>query len=137
MRTENGYYIFDKGTDELSSHHFKLGEFECQCVYPECKDQRISLELLSKLEAMRVAFGQPITITSGYRCEKHQKDMAELGFQTAKNSQHCLGNAADIQAKLMTPLLSEAKNHFKAIGIASRFLHVDLRSDKERRWYYK
>jgi zinc D-Ala-D-Ala carboxypeptidase len=54
------------------------------------------LSLLCKaiLEPLRTALGEPIHITSGYRCEKVNKKIGG-----AKNSQHVLGQAVDIHVK--------------------------------------
>ena len=45
------------------------------------------------LEPLRVHYGRPIIITSGYRCEKLNKAVGG-----SKTSQHCLGMAADIRS---------------------------------------
>lgn len=46
------------------------------------------------LDPVRAAFGKPIKVNGGYRCEKHNKEVGG-----AKNSQHLLGQAADIAAE--------------------------------------
>lgn len=46
------------------------------------------------LEPLRIAIAEPIIVTSGYRCEKINKLIGG-----AKNSQHVLGQAADIHVK--------------------------------------
>ena len=50
------------------------------------------------LDPLREAYGKPIIVTSGYRCEKLNRAVGG-----AKNSQHCLGEAADIQAVSKLP----------------------------------
>lgn len=55
---------------------------------------RNNLEALVKniLDPLREAWGAPIVVTSGYRCEKLNKVVGG-----AKNSQHLYGQAADIR----------------------------------------
>jgi hypothetical protein len=65
-------------------------------------------------------------------------DLASKGFETAKGiSQHELGNASDLVADDMDALGKIAQDYFSAIGYSKRFIHVDLRADKERYWHYK
>ena len=54
-------------------------------------------ELTEKiLEPLRAAYGKPITVSSGYRCEKLNKSVG--GVST---SAHLIGYAVDLQAKDM------------------------------------
>lgn len=48
-------------------------------------------EMLAKFDEIREAYGKPIHITSGYRCEAQNKKIGG-----AKNSNHVKGNAIDI-----------------------------------------
>lgn len=59
---------------------------------PEAKAclKRLAVEVL---QPIREAWGQPIVVTSGYRCTKLNAIVGGV-----KNSQHILGQAADIQA---------------------------------------
>jgi len=52
--------------------------------------KRLAVEVL---QPIREAWGQPIVITSGYRCPALNKAVGGV-----KNSQHVLGQAADIKA---------------------------------------
>lgn len=131
-----GYYFWQKGVNKPLSANFGTKEFTCQCSNSDCEWQMVSKELIEKLQRLRTNMDSGITITSGYRCEKHQAKLAMSGLQTAKNSQHVLGNAADISSSNLSRLHLLSKGHFKAIGVAKTFLHVDLRSDKYRTWTY-
>jgi uncharacterized protein YcbK (DUF882 family) len=71
------------------AEHFLLSEFECAC----CGRVKLDGAMPGRLEALRAAFGRPLTITSGYRCERHN---AEIGG--APRSRHMIGLAADIRA---------------------------------------
>ncbi len=70
------------------SFHFSLKEFECPC----CKRVKLDERLLMKLEALRILYGKPLVITSGYRCEKHNREVGG-----SERSLHLEGKAADIR----------------------------------------
>lgn len=56
------------------------------------------------LEPLRVALGKPISVTSGYRSPALNKAVGGAVDKNGKpKSQHCFGQAADIQVKGMTP----------------------------------
>lgn len=142
-KPEPEYYIWNKGSDIKLSNNFKSSEFSCHCKFPECVEQRISSDLINRLEKIRTELGQPIHITSGYRCTKYQKVVADSGAQTAKGkSQHELGNAADIapQDGDCKKALVVANKYFIFIGIANSFLHLDTRPENNNglnhHWYY-
>lgn len=140
MYRNNLFYVWlksDKPSD--LSANFSTAEFQCPCKHDSCKEQRIAVALVDKLQAVRLAANSIVRIHSGFRCRAHQADLAKRGFETAKGiSQHELGRAADISCSALTPLQLRplVKPHFRAIGTALNFLHVDLRDDKERAWGY-
>jgi uncharacterized protein YcbK (DUF882 family) len=131
--------FWNRGDTGSLSTHFSKEEFTCQCG--KCEDQKIDGDLILKLEALRTAFPDGIAITSGYRCAERQAALLGSGnYETVQNSQHCLGKAADckpVKEGVIAEFQSEASKLFQAIGVAATWLHLDLRSDKERRWYYK
>lgn len=135
---DTGLYLWNKTFDLKLSPHFTSSEFACHCKHAECREQKIAVDLIEKLEQVRVEFGAPIFITSGYRCGLHQADLRKQGYETAAGiSTHEQGRAADIRARQLTPLYPITEKYFKAVGQARTFLHVDLRDDKTRRWTYK
>lgn len=128
-----------KGESKPLSKHFNSAEFSCHCTHPSCQTQIIDEDLLAKLDAVRDELGEPVVITSGHRCDAYQADLRAQGYETAKGiSQHELGKAADVHADPahMPQLIELTRKHFKARGIAHTFVHVDLRCDKEREWFY-
>ena len=140
IKIENGYYVWNKGENLWMGNWFKTKEFECKCTNKECIEQRIAVELIERLTKMRLEVNSPIRVNSGFRCSKHQEAIRNSGTSTvvAKKSTHELGHAADISvSSLIVPVtVPFAEKHFKAIGVANNFLHVDLRDDKVRRWKY-
>ncbi len=137
MREENGYYIWNKGEEAKLGKFFKTKEMACKCKLPTCVEQRIAIKLITKMTAIREELAAPLWITSAFRCQGHQESLRASGIKTAVGkSTHELGHAADIRAADMDMLSALADDHFKAIGEAKAFIHVDLRDDKERRWVY-
>jgi zinc D-Ala-D-Ala carboxypeptidase len=106
------------------SEHFSVEEFACPC----CKVNKCGADLINALERVRVGYGKPLVINSGYRCMKHN---VEIGG--AARSKHLEGIAVDIRA------FSGAEKYelirlgilfgFKGIGVANSFVHLDLRSE--------
>lgn len=138
------YYTWHKSKTVIFTPHFYSYEFECPCDSRSCRVQKISIELLKRLQHLRDTLGLPLRINSGYRCKTYQEKLRKRGYKTAKKtSQHSLGKAADVGilgghsvTKRMKKFLVEAEVLFEAIGIGSKFLHLDLRTGKKRRWYY-
>ncbi len=76
-------------TTQLSPH-FNVKEFRCKCGKEH--ETLISDELIEKLEKLYATLNcSQIIVTSGYRCEQHDKNVGGSG-----TGQHTLGNAADI-----------------------------------------
>ena len=111
------------------SAHFSSQEFACKCG---CGQAEVHPKLIELLEHLRAHFNQPVIITSGRRCEKHNKHVGG-----AKNSQHLLGTAADINIKHVTPkavadYLESTYPDSHGIGRYKTFTHIDVRHDKAR-----
>lgn len=73
---------------------FKEQELCCKCCgqLPPFARGNIEALVCEVLDPAREKLGSPIVVNSGYRCPKHNK---EVGGAT--NSQHLLGQAADIR----------------------------------------
>lgn len=128
---------YPKGSQIWVSKHFQAREFDCPCK--ACLETLLDSDLVEGLERMRERLGCPVKITSGYRCAAHQLELSAQGYETAKNSQHLAGKAADVWTGKHTGHLLEIcarSSGFKAVGVASAWVHVDLRADRVRLWYY-
>lgn len=110
-----------------TSEHFSAEELSCHC----CGNgvEIINPRLLELLESLRANIGGPIEISCAYRCPDHN---AEVGG--VPNSQHVLGNAADVQTPnyewCHTPdqLLWYCEQlPFDGIGLYDWGCHVDVR----------
>ena len=72
----------------MASKYFTDEETQCHCG---CGRNEVNPLLLEKLDELRELIGGPIEISCAFRCPEHN---AEVGG--VPNSQHVLGNAADI-----------------------------------------
>ena len=123
------YSLAAEGAKQITPH-FKVREFACSdgsdVVF-------VAPSLVDILEAIRVHFGRPVTVTSGYRTVSYNAGLKN----SSKKSQHCNGLAADIQVEGHTPVevynyaCSLLGNH-GGVGIYNTFVHVDVRAVKSR-----
>ena len=68
--------------------YFKKDEFTCKCG---CGLNNMNLKVVKIADDVRKHFGKPAIVTSGSRCEKHNKEVGGVA-----NSRHLQGNAIDM-----------------------------------------
>jgi hypothetical protein len=108
--------------------YFQPGEFSCKCG---CGTNKAKQPLIDTLNVIREKLGVPITVTSGTRCVKRNKDAKGVS-----NSNHLSGEAADIQAKGIDPekvreMIRELWKggrlpDLAGLGSYKTFTHVDI-----------
>jgi uncharacterized protein YcbK (DUF882 family) len=125
---------YRKGSKVKVSKNFNSSEFDCKCKDPNCQTTLIDKDHLDKLQALRDFLGQPVTITSAFRCEKYNKAVGG-----ASKSRHKEGDATDIIVKNMTPdEVAEKCEHFDGLGKYNSFTHIDSRGEeKKARWDFR
>ncbi len=92
---------------------------------------RIDTKLVECLQRIRDFVGKAVTITSGYRSWKRNKEVYAGGTPT--KSEHCSGRAADIKIAGMDGLeiakaAIDAWGPNLGIGLGRAFAHVDVRN---------
>jgi uncharacterized protein YcbK (DUF882 family) len=114
-----------------ASANFTDAELRCRCG---CGVNLCTDMLVNALETLRADLGLPVGITSGYRCAEHNR---AVGGEP--NSYHLRGLAADVTVKGMAPVhvyeVARKIPAFGGFGLASTFLHVDVRTSRAR-WKY-
>lgn len=134
----NGYYHFKKGSRIQLSKNFWSYEFDCHGVGC-CTETIISVRLVELCQIIRDHFGTSVTISSPYRCIRHNSSPTVVG---ATGSRHTKGDAADIVVSGHAP--SEVAKFCESIGILGiglyetasdgYFVHIDVR-DYKSFWY--
>ena len=127
---------YSKGKKTKLSSNFNSTEFDCHgknC----CKETIVDQKLVNYLQKIREHFGKPIYISSGYRCDIHNKNVGG-----ATGSRHAKGQAADIYIDGVKP--AEIAKYAESIGILGIglyetekdgfFVHIDTRTSKSF-WY--
>lgn len=127
---------YSKNSNTSLSRNFKVSEFACHgngC----CSTVMVDDKLVTYLQKIRDHFGKSITITSGYRCPIHNKNV-----NGATGSRHAKGQAADIVVQGVAP--AEVAAYAESIGILGiglyetskdgHFVHIDTR-DYKSFWY--
>lgn len=125
-----------KGQNMTLTKNFVSKEFDCKgsgC----CSTTLIDPKLVEYLQMIRDHFGKPITITSAYRCETHNRRVGG-----ATGSRHSKGQAADIVVQGVSS--REVAKYAESIGILGiglyessadgYFTHIDTR-DYKSFWY--
>lgn len=121
---------FKKNTRQQLTQNFNSIEFQCKCS--KCDHFLVDLDHVGHLQLLRDKLNSPITITSAYRCDLHNKEVGG-----SENSQHKLGTATDIQVKGMTPdKVQESCTNFDGLGRYDTFTHIDSRGYKAR-WDFR
>tara|TARA_R100001129_G_scaffold186604_1_gene179163 strand:- start:3418 stop:3801 length:384 start_codon:yes stop_codon:yes gene_type:complete len=117
--------------DWNTSTYFSMHEFKCSHT-GKCE---MNPDFIDKLNDLRLAFGKPMRITSGFRDVTHP-----IEVKKKTSGAHTTGQAADIAISredafhLLSLALSKG---FTGIGIqqkgSGRFIHLDtLKNTKER-----
>ena len=110
--------------------HFKVREFACN---DGSDPVFISQALADILENIRVHFGKPVHINSGYRTVSYNESVDG----SSSTSQHCNGLAADIRVEGVSPdrvayYAEQLLGDHGGVGRYKTFTHVDVRANKSR-----
>lgn len=137
-KTKEDYTMleFQKGRTDKIAKNFQYKEFDCHgngC----CSTTIIDEKLVAYIQQIRDHFGKPVTITSPYRCEIHNRRVGG-----ATKSYHMQGRAADIVVQGVSS--REVAKYAESIGILGiglyetpadgYFTHIDTRTNKSF-WY--
>ena len=115
--------------------YFTRAEFKCKCGGRFCNGYpvEIDMNMVKIADQIREKIGKPITVNSGLRCKTHNANVGGVS-----NSQHLLGNAADLGCPSgctptqMASIAEEIMGDTGGIGIYSWGIHIDTRAKKSR-----
>ena len=106
--------------------NFRIQEFVCRCGCKMPAEVRQNIEALvaNVLDSLREAYGKPIYVNSGHRCEAYNRKVGGV-----PRSQHIVGEAADIHcddnARLAKLIVQQGR--FDQLIIYPTFLHVSYK----------
>lgn len=105
-------------------HHH---EFQCKCGNSTCINTVYDTRLMIAYDEFRKKFNDKVTITSGYRCEYHNRNVGGV-----TDSHHTLGAAMDIAIPKDKKdyFIECAKKTFPYVQVYEKknFIHVDMRT---------
>lgn len=114
--------------------YFKKSEFACKCgKYCNGYPSEIDMNMVKIADQIRSRIGKPIPINSGLRCKTHNANVGGVS-----NSQHLLGNAADLGCPSgctptqMASIAEDIMGDTGGIGTYSWGIHIDTRATKSR-----
>ena len=116
---------------------FKDKEFACRCCgeLPPFARENIEALVRNVLDPVREKLGKPIQVNSGYRCKNHNLEVGGV-----KNSQHLVGEAADIApvhgAGFTVQELADAikeNGRFDQMIVYPGFVHVSWKRNGQNR----
>ena len=114
----------------MMENHFTSDEMKCKC----CGKLLIDTDFRDKLNIARELANFPFVVSSGYRCEKHNKEVGST------SSNHTIGRAADIRCfdpdrkYIMVKAMMDAG--MLGIGIGPAFVHCDTNREIPAIWTY-
>lgn len=119
-------HLIPKNYNGMLTHGLYHYEFKCKCSYDSCTTTLVGRNLIGAYGKLRIAFGKPLRINSGFRCQKHNED--EGGKST---SWHQLGHAIDISMSGMSEsekkrLIKLAKKFFTFVKVYDNFIHCHM-----------
>jgi uncharacterized protein YcbK (DUF882 family) len=118
------------------SKNFSRSEFACKGTNCCGHSAPVHPELISALQDLRDQLNLPLSITSGFRCNRHNESVGG-----AAQSFHTLGMAADVSCPdgMTAEDLAQAAEAIPAfqqggIGIYPSWVHLDVRTTGKARW---
>ena len=111
-------------------------KLKCTCGHILCDKRSVSQFVLNKIQLIREDLNQPLSITSGGRCQYHANEKHRT---TPADHQKCQAVDVAVSGGVMRANLVKLglTYGFNAIGIAKTFVHLGYREDcKLTMWVY-
>lgn len=83
--------IYNKRENVQISKNFNQAEFDCKCKNQDCTFTLLDLRVVDFLEDLRARTGEPVVLSSAFRCMAHNRSVGGV-----RNSFHKRGKAVDI-----------------------------------------
>lgn len=119
-------YIIPKKDNFDIGYRLSHKEFKCQCVYADCTYTLLHPRLVRAWEMVRAKFGAPLKINSGFRCQRHNRDVGGVDDSRHKKGQAVdisFDNLKDMERSFLKTLLDE---HFDTVLTYNNFYHCHI-----------
>lgn len=112
-----------KGNSYALSDNLNQKEIDCRCDRKECHQTLIHEDVIQAFQATRDEYGYRLIVTSGFRCQDHNRDV-----HGSPSSFHTSGMAIDLTAENIHELHDIAKRHFDTVILYEKqnFIHCHL-----------
>ena len=107
-----------------SSKYFSKAELQCKCG---CEQAPMDTQFLMMIDELREKLNKPLRVSSGFRCPSHNSKVSGTGETGPHTTGMAIDLAVDRTFAYETLKIAMAMG-FTGIGIASSFVHVDIRS---------
>jgi hypothetical protein len=117
--------LVHKGANLQLSKNFNSREFECSCMWEDCRVVTVTKDCLYALQYTRDDFGDSIYVNSANRCPRRNEMIGGV-----EDSSHVWGDGVDIRTvrrEDLDALEAIARKHFKYVKRYSTYLHCDQR----------
>jgi uncharacterized protein YcbK (DUF882 family) len=104
-------------------------------ICPCCDKLKRDDIFFGTLQMCRDLYNSPMSITSGYRCPKHNEAIG--GSPTSSHLKACAADISATSPQHLSQLMKVLPTFFDRIGVAKNFIHVDSdRAKPEALWTY-
>ncbi len=122
---------FVKGKKVALTKNFNSKEFDCKCKQSHCQKTLIDLDGVLCLQKARDLLGKAIKLTSGFRCETHNKSVGGVSSSLhLKGTAFDLACPKDIDLNTFAFICEQAGFNGVLRYDGDGFVHCDMRSSK-------
>lgn len=123
-----------KNYSTILAHGLTHDEFKCQCTHKDCNHTLVNQMFREQWEKFRSAWNAPLTINSGFRCQKHNDDVGGV-----PHSRHSMGMAVDVSLKGLSindraDIIHLANTFFDYVRVypTLEFIHMHVEPEQHR-----
>lgn len=121
-----------KNFTTMLAHGLNHDEFRCRCTNQDCNHTLVNQTFRDQWEKFRSAWNAPLTVTSGFRCQKHNDAVGGVS-----HSRHSMGMAIDVSIEGLSindraDLIHLARTFFDYVQVYTTFIHMHVEPEKHK-----
>lgn len=122
------WHFFEKEKEFILSKNLAHSEFRCRCNNTDCNFTIVYKSVIEAFQRVRDIIKEPIEVTSGFRCQKHNSSVGGV-----VDSRHMRGQAidmaypADIDKKEFIDMCAQ---NFDYIIECDTFVHCHIEGER-------